>query len=589
MNTTPSRDEQPADVEQKLRSHRQQRSELGDDTEPESPDGSRLRQFDGAFETQLALSLRDRTHVPVEVTTWHWGKPYDEDYLAVTLPEGVEPEVYDFVAFYDGEPTDPYDWVGDHYYWMEDAAARPTLVPSTTDEVTHVGYVGFSDGRFRILNAEPVETSDRTRDVSDGQGVATVPHPDVEPAVIVEADSVDGSVVSETNADHDVWAVSNVDERSPSEMLVWSNPTKADKWAWVAIYLEDPREAGTDSYTTWAYVYDWFGNVRRSYSTVYGFTMNQEWYWAGFVDGDGDLLAVSEPMRSHPDWMSSMKADIRDRKLRELCIPGTHDSGTYDPVSPFGAPWVQTQDQSISQQLEDGIRFLDVRIGYYPDTEEKYSEAFWLVHGDWSTWVELEEFLDEVGSFLHDHDEILLLNFHRFNRFDEGEKTPEEVHEMLVERIMNADLPGGGTLSDVLAPDSYGNDVTPGTLWENDENAIVLYGRQNATSRRIARSHDLLWLEPHGSDIGWPNTDSPEEMIEYCEEQVENDYHNDFWFLGSMLTPHSISGVRALARSGNPYITNKLATGWAEKVNVVPVDFYRSTPVVELAIEANRR
>lgn len=573
MYPTPPRSDQPADVEQELRSQLRQRSELADDADP--------RDDPRRSETLLALSLRDRTRTAVDVTTWHWGDPYDEEYLTATLPEGTEPKPYDFVAFYDGEPTDPHEWVGDHFYWLENEA-RPTLV-RPTDEVTHVGYVGFSDGRFRILDATPIESPDRTRDVSDDRGVATVPHPDVEPTVLAEAAERPAS--SGENAEHDVWGVSNLGPMTKTR-LVWSNPTEADKWAWVALYEDDPHEVGKDDYVTWAYVYGPFGQTRRWYDTNYDFEMSEDGYWAGFVDGDGNLVSASPPMRSHPDWMSSMRDEIQDRKLRNLCIPGTHDSGTYDPVSPIGEPWVRTQDQSIPQQLADGIRFLDIRIGYYPDTEKKYSEAFWLVHADWSTWTKLGDLLDAVGSFLHDHDEILLLNFHRFNRFDAGEETPEEVHEKLVERIMNADLPGGGTLSDILAPDSYGDDVTPGTLWDNDDRAIVLYGRQNETSRRIARRYNLLWEEPY--DIGWPDTDSPEEMIEYCDDQIEGAHH-DFWFLGSTLTPQSLSGVRALARLGNPRISDRLMTGWAGETNVVPVDFYRSTPLIELAIRANRR
>ncbi len=43
-------------------------------------------------------------------------------------------------------------------------------------------------------------------------------------------------------------------------------------------------------------------------------------------------------------------------ELRRLTIPGTHDSGAR-----FGGPWTECQNTTIAQQLQSGIRFLDVR------------------------------------------------------------------------------------------------------------------------------------------------------------------------------------------------------------------------------------
>ncbi|MEE1813993.1 phosphatidylinositol-specific phospholipase C [Streptomyces sp. SP18ES09] len=42
--------------------------------------------------------------------------------------------------------------------------------------------------------------------------------------------------------------------------------------------------------------------------------------------------------------------------LRRLTIPGTHDSGAR-----FGGPWSECQNTTIAQQLDTGVRFLDVR------------------------------------------------------------------------------------------------------------------------------------------------------------------------------------------------------------------------------------
>lgn len=53
------------------------------------------------------------------------------------------------------------------------------------------------------------------------------------------------------------------------------------------------------------------------------------------------------------DWMAGLDDA---RALRTLTIPGTHDSGAR-----FGGPWSECQNTTIAQQLDSGIRFLDVR------------------------------------------------------------------------------------------------------------------------------------------------------------------------------------------------------------------------------------
>ncbi|WP_406304233.1 phosphatidylinositol-specific phospholipase C domain-containing protein [Streptomyces sp. NBC_00885] len=65
--------------------------------------------------------------------------------------------------------------------------------------------------------------------------------------------------------------------------------------------------------------------------------------------------AFAAPRRtlSAQDWMSG-SAD--STALARLTIPGTHDSGAR-----FGGLWAECQNTTIADQLNSGIRFLDVR------------------------------------------------------------------------------------------------------------------------------------------------------------------------------------------------------------------------------------
>lgn len=59
------------------------------------------------------------------------------------------------------------------------------------------------------------------------------------------------------------------------------------------------------------------------------------------------------------------------RALWDLVIPGTHDSGAMlEPLPGLAA----TQDLTIAEQLEAGVRFFDLRARIVDD-------AFWLYHG----------------------------------------------------------------------------------------------------------------------------------------------------------------------------------------------------------------
>ena len=69
-------------------------------------------------------------------------------------------------------------------------------------------------------------------------------------------------------------------------------------------------------------------------------------------------------MQQHVDWLGKLADNV---PLFEIpAIPGTHNSATFRPLDPFGAalPWVwaQCQSASIREQLDMGVRSLDLRL-----------------------------------------------------------------------------------------------------------------------------------------------------------------------------------------------------------------------------------
>ena len=81
------------------------------------------------------------------------------------------------------------------------------------------------------------------------------------------------------------------------------------------------------------------------------------------------LARADEPPIDLSRWMAGL-AD--DAPLSAITIPGTHDSGARfggaAPVVDFvTALWVQAQNWTVTQQLNAGVRFLDMRCHAEPD------------------------------------------------------------------------------------------------------------------------------------------------------------------------------------------------------------------------------
>ncbi len=95
-------------------------------------------------------------------------------------------------------------------------------------------------------------------------------------------------------------------------------------------------------------------------------------------------------------WMNKISGS---KTVDSISIPGTHDSGA--DVSPAG--WVGTQDMSIINQLNAGIRFLDIRCRHI-------SNIFTIHHGSFYLNKNFDDVLQMVTQFLSQNpSEIVLM------------------------------------------------------------------------------------------------------------------------------------------------------------------------------------
>lgn len=186
--------------------------------------------------------------------------------------------------------------------------------------------------------------------------------------------------------------------------------------------IKSYNEASTD----WHEDYPWFVlNATQPWGIVVDH-LGRPWVFmtAGNLEpGFNQYLGYNQVDRSN--WMAEMRDE---RLLSELVIPGTHDSGSYDQMG--GGDIGETQDWNISQQLENGIRFLDVRISnahfsnYYP-FEIRHGFTFL---GNFQTLV-----LNPVNDFLASHPgEVVIMSVK-----DEGDLDKVRFMNEVVNRTVN--------------------------------------------------------------------------------------------------------------------------------------------------------
>ena len=110
------------------------------------------------------------------------------------------------------------------------------------------------------------------------------------------------------------------------------------------------------------------------------------------LSGLGNVFSFSRTKFNNisASWMSFL---VDDTNLRSIIIPGTHDSGAIDITFSVVSPG-SSQRWLISEQLNNGIRFLDLRVGFSSEKE------LWIFHSGALCFQTLASAFKEMYAFL---------------------------------------------------------------------------------------------------------------------------------------------------------------------------------------------
>jgi hypothetical protein len=109
------------------------------------------------------------------------------------------------------------------------------------------------------------------------------------------------------------------------------------------------------------------------------------------------------------DWMSELCQVNTTITLKDLVIPGSNDSASYSfEFQPF-ATAIQTQNLSILEQLEAGIRYLDIRVGPSQNLVVARSPSNISICNGFLEGATLESILQDIKSFCDAHSECIII------------------------------------------------------------------------------------------------------------------------------------------------------------------------------------
>ena len=337
-------------------------------------------------------------------------------------------------------------------------------------------------------------------------------------------------------------------------------------------------------------------------------------------------------------WMTAGAGTLGPMALNKTAIPGAHDAGTYAIDTSFTswtiqdlagdvkdderdakwhgmnlgvtAGWAKTQTRTMSQMLDDGIRYFDIRVcidakGNFKTCHSLYSAP-------------LSEMLSAVKTFTEAHpNEIVFLGFNHF-----WEHTARGITEGLTDEhwatlrtMIKSTLAGKLVSRAKYSPTSTFNQLWSGKATDGSTNQVIaLFDTSVGSSFRTA--DPLFWQAGATPDA----TDAPEaggtwssktDINEYksamaalVASQAQGSYDSRFWTIRTIVTPDTQIVTRGLA--GGPFPktvlqlaaqTNSVVISWIKNewsgygkgnINFIWADGYDRDEVVKLALWLNR-
>jgi len=260
--------------------------------------------------------------------------------------------------------------------------------------------------------------------------------------------------------------------------------------------------------------------------------------------------------------------NLCSKKYNEVVFACTHNAYNY-PTEPanFILP---NQNQSIQQQLNDGIRALMLDVYYADENIENTSETIWLYHSiSLAGYNNLENELKVVANFLKNNPtEIITLILECYVEFPDFEKA-----------LANSELT---SFLYNLAPN--GEWLTLQKMIETNQRLVVLTDVDDAAS---ASWYIYVW------DVAFETHYSNKSRMDFSCNPNRGDTANDLFIFNHFITQATLgTGLvdSSVVINQYDYLLNRLneCQSYHDKLpNFVTVDFYDSGNVMQVVNQLN--
>ncbi|CAG0881517.1 unnamed protein product [Cyprideis torosa] len=296
-------------------------------------------------------------------------------------------------------------------------------------------------------------------------------------------------------------------------------------------------------------------------------------YWIAYWRNE-ELFAWN-CLQIHPHWMQDLLPDIGAMTLRDIFIPGTHDTGAYWKASeypPYAFDYVICHEENIYEQLVYGNRYLDMRAAKF--TNIFGEDEYWIVHG--IPIHKMQVGLDDIKKFLMNTEELVIFDVY----FKDNLDTDEEIEKFYDFMKLN--------LGDFMTPKALRN-APLSQLLNQPQKLIVVW---NDESTEVL--HDDLWPS---IVTKWGDKNDPFELKNYLESVAGGAENiDDMYVVAAEMTPTELDVIldlqgdlRQMSDAVNRNVTEWYREDWGSVTNAIKLDFFQGTDIINIAIDINRQ
>lgn len=305
------------------------------------------------------------------------------------------------------------------------------------------------------------------------------------------------------------------------------------------------------------------------------------------------------------DWIGQSLHLIGDRTLKNMTMPGTHDSGAYYlsnkvipgdasgmveaaiyisedlgiPVEDVITPWSLAQDRDLYKQMEAGIRYIDFRCAWFKDSWHTF-------HFEVGNLC--ETLLLNATQFLADHpQEVVILEISHFDG-NPSDKDIEDLEDLVID-ILGAYL--------YRVDESFS--ATIQELVETDQRALV------TMDKRSGRYNNRIWSDDviHNT---YADSDKKSTMEDYNKDHIKSylsgsnsaQLYKISWTLTPAADcilkaplPETPNSLKELADTANKALLSYYKTLAADHLvpwgNIVIIDHFETSPLLDVILDMN--